>query len=191
MRKWMVAAAVAVVAAVPFGGAVAPVGAQTEEGASVFVIRKVVTGPATAGSAVTLTCESEEGGTSTVVLHFDATGNPTTADDTVESGFEIVDGAWVLDTIVPQYPALDRPDCSLTETDAAGATSTAWTCDFTFTAGTPEPPIGCATASGAGVGPVTATFGDTRDEIELQTWTVVFTNTYPEQAVEVEPTFTG
>lgn len=189
MRRWLALAAVMATAVVAVGAAV-PAGAG-ETGNSVFVIRKVVTGPADAGSAITLSCESEEGGTSTAVLHFDAAGVPTTVDQGVESGFEIIDGAWVLDTIVPQYPQLDRPDCTLTETDTGGATGTAWTCAFTFTAGTPEPPIGCATASGTGVGPVTATFGDTRDEIETQTWTVVFTNTYPEKPVELEPAFTG
>lgn len=194
MRRWLALAAVMATTAVVAAGAAVPVGAG-EAGNSVFVFRKVVTGPATAGSAILLECETAEDAsitaTTQVVLHFDATGAPSTVDGPSETGFEVIDGAWVLDTTVPPYPALDRPDCTVTEVDTGGASSTAWTCSFTFEAGTADPPIGCAAAAGTGVGPVTATFGDTRDEIVTQTWTVVLTNTYPELPVEVEPNFTG
>lgn len=198
MRKAFVSVLVGALAVV--GGAVIPAGAQ-QEPTTTFVIEKVVVGPATAGSSVTISCESPARGggaevgaagledtVEVVVLGFDAQGNPTTKSGANVDDFDVVDGAWVGVTSVPEFDA--NPACFATETDSGGAASTAWTCAFEFDAGTPDPPIGCDAATGDGVGPVVATFGIRLDEINEQTWTVVFTNTYPE-AVEVEPNFTG
>lgn len=180
----LAAFAAAVLGAVPAGAG--------EEGLSAFVIRKVVSGPATEGSSIAITCKKQSDGTSetTVTLSFDATGAPTTAAPS-PLGFAIVDGAWVLDTTVPTSE-YGRGVCTATETVTGGAASTAWTCAFVFTAGTEPTGLGCSTASGTGVGPATAVFGSAVDEIQEQTWTVVFTNTYEAPpVVEVAPTFTG
>ena len=174
------------------------VGAGDEEeppvGISNFVVRKVVSGPATEGSTIQLSCVAEQFPQPvTTNFNFDATGNPTTvAGFGIGTDFQIVDGTWHLVTIVPlaQYGTVT---CSMTEILSGGAVSTAWTCDFDFTS-TAEPEVlGCEDAAGTGVGPVVAVQGNQDDDIEQQTFTVMFTNTYVAQPPPpvIEPTFTG
>jgi hypothetical protein len=192
MRRAGVIVSAAVLLAAVVGWSV-PAGAG-EGGSSTVVIRKVVTGPATTGSSVAVSCTgSGPGGTTNGgVLNFDATGAPTTATGALQAGFSKLDGAWVYENKVPDSD-YGRPTCTATETETGGAESTAWTCTLDVSASTTEG-LGCVSAAGTGVGPATATFGDTADKVLTQVWTVVFTNTYAPLApdpVEISPTFTG
>lgn len=161
--------------------------------ATTIIVKKVVTGPATAGSTVTVECtDSNEVAT----LTFDKTGAPDTS---TSNQFHKVNGAWQLQTSLPE----EATPCTFTETVTGGAASTSWACAYESTApdvvkgqgpaADPEP--GCAAASGTGVGPATVVYGNFDNHIETQTSTVTFTNTYvaptPAPPVEIAPTFTG
>jgi hypothetical protein len=162
-------------------------------------VEKVVVGTG-APSAVTADCSfASDSATAFVVdvLHFDAQGNPVASG--VDTDWAIQGGAWVLE---------GSPgggfECTFTETTTGGATSTAWTCDYTFTP-TSAPTAaqielaGCDATSGAGTGPIDVTYPGAADVSE-QASTVVFTNTFtttplqpiqPAAAVVVTPAFTG
>jgi hypothetical protein len=183
--------AVLALAALPFAASGA--GAQVESPITITV-RKVVTGPATAGSSVMFSCLG-----SSETFNFDASGAPTTADG--GASVAIVDGAWQL-TGSADSSVLD---CALNETATGGAASTAWTCSYSnepfVTPGAAQvEELGCAAASGDGTGPVGLLLGSFLD-VSSQTAAVTFTNTYttapplqpvqPAPAVVVQPTFTG
>jgi hypothetical protein len=162
-------------------------------------VKKVVVG--TGGpSAVTVDCNSaqDEAAAQVVdVLNFDAQGNPVASG--ADTDFAIEGGAWVLE---------GSPgggfECTFTETTTGGASSTAWTCAYTFTPiSTPTASqielAGCDAAAGAGVGPVDVTYPGSGDVSE-QASTVVFTNTFgsapldpiqPAAQVVAQPVFTG
>lgn len=198
MRKVLIPMLVA--ASVALGASVFPAGAAQVPKNTQIVIKKAVTGSATGGSTVTVTCEGVEADITVAIVNFDASGAPTTVSGGLgASDFAIVDGAWVGTTSTPTAD-LDNPDCWATETATGGATSTSWTCAFAGLFGAVPvdgPQLGCAAASGQGTGPVVATFGDTSNEVQSQTMTVVFTNAFPEvqvtpaPAVAVQPNFPG
>jgi hypothetical protein len=152
-----------------------------------LIIRKVVTGPATAGSTVQIHC----GAGDTATLTFDKNGAP---DTTSVGSFSKVDGAWKTFSNLPDVPT----SCTFTETVNANATSTAWTCAYQSTEpnvakgqGVEQAP-GCAAASGAGGGPVTVLYGNVETNVQTQVSTVTFTNTYgAAQPVAAAPTFSG
>ena len=160
-------------------------------------VRKVVVGTG-APSAVTVDCSSaSEEATAQVVdvLNFDAHGVPVASG--ADTDFAIEGGAWVLEG----SPGAGF-ECTFTETATGGASSTAWTCAYTFT------PIsaptasqielaGCDAPAGAGVGPVDVTY-PSGGEVSVQASTVVFTNTFvaepplvPASQVVAQPAFTG
>jgi hypothetical protein len=157
-------------------------GAGGEAGLTI-IVRKVVDGPATSGTTVTVECTDPQEPIE-ATLNFDATGAPTTS----EGGFVENDGAWA--------PFGGQPDvgttCTFVETDAEGAASTSWTCAFDAQFGTEPEGLGCAAEAGADTGPVTIVYGGNETEPEHQEGTVVFTNTYEEPLPpEVAPSFTG
>jgi hypothetical protein len=179
------------------GALVVPAGAgqePPEDAPTTIIIRKVVLGPATEGSAITISC----GDGDIATLTFDKTGAPDTAS---VGSFSKVDGAWVLFTDLPDDPT----PCTFTET-ANGATTTtlvdtSWTCAYESTEpdivkgqGLEAPEPGCAAAAGNGPGPVTVTYGNFDTDVETQTSTVTFTNTYVAPAplpLDLAPNFTG
>jgi hypothetical protein len=193
-RRLVVVAALAL-AAVPL----AAVGSGAQELPSdqvTLTVKKVVVGTG-APSTVTVDCSAVEAGAQAgVELGFDAQGNPTTSSD---DEFVIADGAWV-----NQFEAETAGQCDFTETEAGGASSTAWTCDYTFQPverpeATQIEQAGCAAASGTGVGPVHVAYPSALDVTE-QASTVTFTNTFdpapvqpitPAAQVVAQPTFTG
>jgi hypothetical protein len=163
-------------------------------------VKKVVVG--TGGpSAVTVDCSSaQDEATAQVVdvLNFDGQGNPVASG--ADTDFAIEGGAWVLE---------GSPgggfECTFTETATGGASSTAWTCAYTFTPIVSAPTAsqielaGCEAAAGAGTGPVDVTYPGSGDVSE-QASTVVFTNTFgsaplepiqPAAQVVAQPVFTG
>jgi hypothetical protein len=117
--------------------------------------RKAVSGTATTGSSVTLSCLTQS-----VTFNFDATGAPTTA-DAGGANVAIVDGAWQLSGGADSSPL----ECTLTETATGGASSASWWCDDTnepiaeAPSAEQEVDLGCAAASGDGTGPVGLTLG--------------------------------
>jgi hypothetical protein len=160
-------------------------------------VKKVVVG--TGGpSAVTVDCSSasEEAQAQVVdVLNFDAQGNPVASG--ADTDFAIEGGAWVLEG----SPGAGF-ECTFTETTTGGASSTAWTCAYTFTP-TSAPTAsqielaGCDATAGSGVGPVDVTYPGSQ-EVSVQASTVVFTNTFgstpppvPASQVVAQPAFTG
>jgi hypothetical protein len=154
-----------------------------------IIIRKVVSGPATAGSSVVIACD----GGDTATLTFDTTGAP---DTTTSGAFTKVDGAWTLFTSLPEEPT----PCTFTETVTGGAASTTWTCAYESTEpdvpksqGLEGPEPGCAVAAGSGTGPVTVVYGNFDTNVETQASTVTFTNTYVAAPLPVNtaPNFTG
>jgi hypothetical protein len=193
IRRSCVLVGLLVVAIIPLGASVA--GAQQLSPITVNV-RKVVSGTATAGSSVTLSCLTES-----ITFNFDATGAPTTA-DAGGANVAIVDGAWQL---TGSADSSELP-CTLNETATGGAASTSWSCDYTNAPTEAAPSaeqvveLGCAAASGANAGPVGLTLGSFLD-VSSQTADVTFTNTYtaapplqpiqPAPSVVVQPTFTG
>jgi hypothetical protein len=194
MRRFGLSVVLAAVLVLGFGAFVVPAGAGSdgEQGTTTFIIRKVVNGPATAGSTVVVDCEGE-----TATLTFDATGAPNT---TSSNSFVKANGAWVLDTNLPP----DLTACTYTETVTGGAVSTSWTCAYESTEpdepkalpqGLEDPDPGCAAAAGTGTGPVTVVYGNLDDNVASQTSTVTFTNTYvappPPPPVVTGPSFTG
>jgi hypothetical protein len=161
-------------------------------------VKKVVVGTG-APSAVTVDCSSVSDSSAQVVdvLNFDAQGNPVASG--ADTDFAIEGGAWVL---------VGSPgsgfECTFTETTTGGASSTAWTCAYTFEpVQSPEATqielAGCQATAGAGVGPVDVTYPGSQEVIE-QASTVVFTNTFgttptpppvPAAQVVAQPAFTG
>jgi hypothetical protein len=168
-----------------------------QESSYTVTVRKVVVG-AGAPSAVTVDCSfvSDEAQAQVVdVLNFDAQGNPVASG--ADTDFAIEDGAWVLE---------GSPgggfECTYTEDVTGGATSTAWTCAYTFTP-TSAPTAsqialaGCNATAGSGVGPVDVTYPGSQ-EVSEQASTVIFTNTLgttpppvPAAQVVAQPAFTG
>jgi hypothetical protein len=192
VRRSSLLAALLIVSIIPLGAAIA--GAQ-QQSPITLNFRKVVSGPATAGSSVTLSCLGQS-----VVFNFDATGAPTTA-QAGGANVAIVDGAWQLTGGADSSPL----QCTVDETATGGAASTSWSCDYTnepIEAPSAEQvlELGCAAASGAGTGPVGLTLGSTL-QVSSQSADVTFTNTYtaapplqpiqPAPSVVVQPTFTG
>ncbi len=177
----MLAAVVAAVTLV--GTALTPAGAG-EDDASMILVRKTVQGPATGGFTVVVNCV-DNGGQAT--LNFDASGAPT-----IFSGggdWSIVGGAWKVN-----FPTPDDPlQCTATETDADGAPTTTWTCDYENVVVNGLTEFGCDAPSGTGTGPVGFSLGSIGQGIETQLTTVHFTNTIPAPAAAVPaaPTFTG
>jgi hypothetical protein len=160
-----------------------------------ITVRKVVSGPATAGSSITFSCGTGQ----TVTFNFDASGAPTTA-DAGGATVAIVDGAWQLTGSADSSPLT----CAFFETATGGAASIAWTCSYSNEPiETPSAEqvgdLGCA-AAGVDQGPVGLLLGSFL-EVSSQTADVTFTNTYsaapplqpiqPAAAVVVQPTFTG
>ena len=192
MRK--VGLLVALVGAVvlALGAFVVPaVAGEQDTDATTIIVKKVVTGPATAGSTVVIDC----GGSSVATLTFDKAGAP---DTTSTGSFAKVNGAWQYQTTLPE----EAITCTFTETVTGGAESTSWTCSYQSTepdvikgqgpAADPEP--GCAAASGTGTGPATVVYGNFDSDVETQTSTVTFTNAYvapPAPPVNTAPNFTG
>ena len=195
VRRVMFIAVVALIA-VPF----AATGSSAQQAPDLtFTVRKVVIGTGTGPSAVGVNCTLPGAATAqyAAVLNFDAQGKPTTSDD---ESFEIVDGAWSFSQVNTQLQ-----DCNFTETDAGGATSTTWTCNYDFDpVSVPEAAqieqAGCAAASGSGTGPVHVVYPP-NSEVALQASTVTFTNTFasapttppatPAAQVVAQPAFTG
>jgi hypothetical protein len=188
-RSWILAALA--LAALPLTASAASGQVQSP---ITITVRKVVTGPATAGSSVTFSCVGES-----ETFNFDASGAPTTADG--GASVEIVDGAWQL-TGSADTSLLD---CAFNETATGGASSTAWTCSYSndpieIPQAEQVEELGCAAASGDGTGPAGLLLGSLF-EVSSQTAAVTFTNTYtaapplqpiePAAAVVVQPTFTG
>jgi hypothetical protein len=193
MRK--VGLLVALVGAVvlALGAFVVPaVAGEQDTDATTLIVKKVVNGPATAGSTVKVQCtDSDEVAT----LTFDATGAPSTASS---NSWAKVNGAWQLQTTLPEAAT----PCTYTETETGGAESTSWTCAYQSTepdvvkgqgpAADPEP--GCAAAAGTGTGPATVVYGNFDSDVETQSSTVTFTNTYvapPAPPANTAPNFTG
>jgi len=160
-------------------------------------VKKVVVGTG-APSAVTVDCNGVSDSSAQVVdvLNFDAQGNPVASG--ADTDFAIEGGAWVLEG----SPGSGF-ECTFTETTTGGATSTAWTCAYTFDPiSQPEATqielAGCQAAAGAGVGPVDVKYPGSQDVSE-QASTVVFTNTFtaptpppvPAAQVVAQPAFTG
>ena len=161
-------------------------------------VKKVVVGTG-APSVVTVDCSSVSDSSAQVVdvLNFDAKGNPVASG--ADTDFAIEGGAWVL-----QGSPGGGFECTFTETTTGGATSTAWTCAYTFEpVQSPEATqielAGCDAASGAGTGPVDVTYPGSQ-EVSEQASTVVFTNTFgttptpppvPAAQVVAQPAFTG
>jgi hypothetical protein len=160
-----------------------------------LTVRKVVTGSATTGSSVVLTCLTES-----ETFNFDATGAPTTA--VGGANVAIVDGAWQLTGSADSSPL----ECTLNETATGGASATSWACDYSNEPLVEAPSteqvveLGCASASGDGTGPVALTLGSFLD-VSSQTADITFTNTYtaapplqpvqPAPSVVAQPSFTG
>ncbi len=120
-------------------------------------MKKVVVGTG-APSAVTVDCSSVSDTSAQVVdvLNFDAQGNPVASG--ADTDFAIEGGAWVL-----QGSPGSGFECTFNETTTGGASSTAWTCAYTFEpVSAPEATqielAGCDAAAGAGVGPVDVTY---------------------------------
>jgi hypothetical protein len=189
--------AVLALAALPLTASVAG-GQALPESPITVTVRKVVTGPATAGSSVTFTCATE-----TITFNFDATGAPTTTVPAVGPNVSIVDGAWQL---TGSADTTSLP-CTFNETATGGAASTSWSCVYTNEPIATSSPsaeqvegLGCAAAIAGGTGPVGLLLGSAL-EVSSQTAAVTFTNTYtaapplqpvqPAPAVVVQPTFTG
>ena len=179
--------------ALAVGALVLPAGAgegPPEDPATTIRIRKVVSGPATAGSTIVIQC----GGGESATLTFDKTGAP---DTTSVGSFTKVDNAWVLVTSLPEEPT----PCTFTETVTGGAASTSFTCtyeaveaDVPKSQGLDEPRAGCDASAGTGTGPVTVVYAGIEQDIEAQTSIVTFTNTYVAVApplVVTNPNFTG
>jgi hypothetical protein len=193
IRRSCLLVALLATAIIPLGASVA--GAQQLSPITINV-RKVVSGTATTGSSVTLSCLTES-----VTFNFDATGAPTTA-DAGGANVAIVDGAWQLTGGADSSPL----QCTLNETATGGASSTSWSCDYTNEPIEAAPGAeqviesGCAAASGTGSGPVGLTLASFL-EVNSQTADVTFTNTYvpltpiepitPAPQVVVQPAFTG
>ena len=187
--------AVFAMALVPFSAA----GSSAQQADDLtWTVRKVVVGTGTGPSSVVMSCNSA-GLTSAqlvVTLHFDEKGVPTTSDD---EDFEIVDGAWTNGIV-----NVNTQECTFTEADAGGATSTSWTCNYDFDeVAVPRSEqveqAGCAAASGAGTGPVSVVY-PSNGEVSAQASTVTFTNTFttapvenvtPAPQVVAQPAFTG
>jgi hypothetical protein len=162
-------------------------------------VRKVVVGTG-APSAVTADCQATGGDAEAFVvdvLNFDGQGHPVPSGG--DTDWEILDGAWVL-----RGGSGDGGTCTYTETSTGGATSTSFTCAYTFEpnaapAAAQALQAGCLSASGTGAGPVQVNYPGQLDVSE-QASTVVFTNTFtttplqpiqPAAAVVVTPAFTG
>ena len=197
VRRVVVVAALALVA-VPFSA----VGSGAQELPSdevTLTVKKVVVGTG-APSTVTVDCSAVEAGAQAgVELGFDAQGNPTT---TTDDEFVILNGGWV-----NRFNAETAGECDYTETVTGGASSTAWTCDYTFVpVEVPEAQqieqAGCPAESGTGVGPVHVQY-PSAFEVSSQASTVTFTNTFdpapvqpvqpitPAPQVVAQPAFTG
>ena len=194
-RIWLVATFVGVLT-LGVGAFVLPAGAgEVDLGATTFVVRKVVVGPATSGSAVVVQCSDSS---ETATLTFDKTGAP---DTTTSNSFEKLNGAWVLNTSLPP----EATACTFTETVSGGALNTAWICSYQSSPPEEEPALpegiddpltpGCAAGSGTGTGPVTVVYGNLDDDVATQSSVVTFTNTYgdlpPAPPVNTAPNFTG
>ncbi len=158
-----------------------------------ITVKKVVSGTG-APSAVSADCL----GNPVEVLNFDAQGNPVASG--ADTDWAIEGGAWVL-----EGGAGEGGECTFTETATGGASSTAWTCAYTFVppsggTATVIQPAGCQAAAGSGVGPATVLYPGS-GEVEEQASTVVFTNTFgsapadtpiqPAAQVVAQPVFTG
>ena len=182
MRRILMLVAVAATAMMAVvGGAVVPAGAGGAP--TTLVVGKTVQGTATGGFSVVVSC----GGSEVATLNFDATGAPTTfiGGDWVPEG-----GDWKSTGFTPEIT-----ECSLNETDADGAATTTWTCDYEFVPVDSPSGLGCDAPSGTDTGPVNLTLGG-EGQVESQTATVRFTNTIPDAAapaaaVPAAPTFTG
>jgi hypothetical protein len=151
-----------------------------------IAVAKTVDGPATGPFSVEVTCDE-----SVAILEFDASGAPTTSSG--DGMWEIVGGMWQL-----SFGNSEPLQCSATETDADGATSTTWTC--TFDLQTVNGFVGgCAAPDGVGVGPVNFDFAGNGQGVDSQRALVRFTNVIappepPEpqpEPIVVGPTFTG
>jgi hypothetical protein len=197
VRRLVLVAALAL-AVVPLSAIGSGAQEQPTTAVTLTVKKVVVVGTGTGPSAVTVDCEGEQqaGAEEALVLNFDAQGNPTTTN--VSGEFQIVDGAWV-----DQFDADIAGHCDYTETATGGASSTAWTCAYTFDpVEVPEAQqveqAGCAADSGTGVGPAHVEYPGPFDVSE-QASTVVFTNTFdpkpanvtPAPQVVAQPAFTG
>ncbi len=185
--RTFLAGVVAIAATALFAVALVPAGAGVTN--THIVVRKSVEGPATGPFTVVVACSTDDGDggiMNEATLGFDATGAPTSVEP-AGPPWSIVDGAWQLDTIPPIGPT----ECTATETDADGATSTSWTCDFQDQRGSLEPPGGCAAPGGTGIGPVGFTLNSVGDEAGSQTATVHFTNTVAAEPLDIAPAFTG
>jgi hypothetical protein len=192
VRRALLVAVLALVA-VPFTA----VGSSAQEGPDLSItVRKVVVGTG-APSAVSVDCsgnpEKEAQAAIVEVLNFDAQGDPVPGGDT---DFAIEDGAWV-----SLGSSGAGGECTFTEIVTGGASSTSWTCDYTFTpASAPAAAqvlqAGCQVSAGSGTGPATVIYPGNQDVSE-QASTVVFTNTFasspiqPAPQVVAQPAFTG
>ena len=151
-----------------------------------IVVRKTVQGPATGGFTVLVSCDTGE--VLQATLNFDTAGLPTTFSGGLEPWSVTPDGAWKFNSNVPE----DVVDCTVTETDAGGASTTSWTCDYVLEQRNGGTVIGgCDAPTGTGTGPVGFELADEEQEVVMQVATVHFTNTIPAPAVEAAPTFTG
>jgi hypothetical protein len=132
--------AIAVAAALVSGVGSADVArAGVQPASNTVIVHKSVVGTAPAGTtfAVSLSCHltSNPGAPETIIVHFDATGQPTDTNAV--------------------HPAAGT-DCTVTETVDGGATTTAYQCAFTPGATDPNGTLGsCGSATGN-----TVHFGD-------------------------------
>jgi hypothetical protein len=189
IRRSLLLAVLALVA-LPFTA----VGSSAQEAPDLSItVRKVVSGTG-APSAVSVDCL----GNPVEALNFDAQGNPVASG--ADTDWAIEGGAWVL-----EGGAGEGGECTFTETATGGASSTAWTCAYTFVppsggTATVIQQAGCQAAAGSGVGPATVLYPGS-GEVEEQASTVVFTNTFgsappdapiqPAAQVVAQPAFTG
>jgi len=202
VRKVSLLAALVALFVLGLGGFV-PAGAGFS--GTTMIVKKVVTGTATAGSTVEVDCGIPLSGDS-ATLTFDKNGAP---DTTNNNAWMKSNGGWILHDDFGN----SRSTCDFEETATGGATSTSWTCAFDFTefnqVGDQQVEPGCDTGgSGTGTGPVSVIyFMD--EEVVNQTSTVIFTNTFAAvtttttttttptttttapAAVAASPTFTG
>src|SRR5262245_56031185 len=169
MRKLGCSVALAGLVVFGLGAFITPAGAgDTVEGTTTIIVKKVVTGPATAGTTVVVACSSDD----TATLTFDITGAPATSST---NEFVKANGAWVFEGPLPDEPV----ECSFTETVTGGAQSTAFTCTYAFTLldvpksqGQEEPRGGCDASAGTGPGPVSVGYQPQGGDLATQTSTV-------------------
>jgi hypothetical protein len=157
--------------------------------APVLQVKKVVSGPATAGFSVHVECVAAPTPTLTTAtvasttadLPYGSDGSPTAAG--APSGWVVSNGTWEF-----AQASLVNSTCTATETNSGGAASVSYSCSWTPGASDHIASVGCP---GESSGP-SATAASVTFEGNGDTGVLAVTNTFPAaQAVAVQPKFTG